>query len=188
MQSNDEKQTISDEEDVIEGVVETSSSDETADNSMKLAELQQQLKEAQTKSAENLEGWQRTLADFANARRRFEKTQYEAQSNAKVELATELLPILDDFALAMGNVPANIAQDAWYKGVEMIPRKLQTILDRLSIEKIATVGHPFDPTLHNAIMSEKSHEYESGIIIREFQLGYKVGDRILRTAVVAVAA
>lgn len=188
MQNNNE-QSIDNEEDVIDGIpVESSSSNETADNSMTVAELQRQLKEAQMKSAENLEGWQRTLADFANARKRFEKSQYDAQSNAKVELATELLPILDDFALAMDNVPASIAQDAWYKGVEMIPRKLQTILERLNIEKITTVGQPFNPTLHNAIMSENSHEYESGIIIKEFQVGYKVGDRILRTAVVAVAA
>lgn len=150
--------------------------------------LEERLAAAEARAAENLEGWQRARAEFANARKRFEKLQSEAWTNAAVEIASQLLPVLDDFDLALANVPDDIAQSEWYGGLQLVPRKLETILERINIERIAAVGQPFDPHLHNAIMREPSDEYATDTVLRQFQAGYRIGERVIRPAVVVVAA
>ena len=141
--------------------------------------LEAQLAEAKANAAANLEGWQRTLAEFANARKRMDKQRAEAYSTATADAASKLLPVIDDFDRAIDN---------WFEGLRLIQKKLASILENASIERIITVGQPFDPNVHEAILQEPSDEYESGIIIRELQSGYKVGDRVIRPALVCVAA
>lgn len=150
--------------------------------------LEAQLAEAKANAAANLEGWQRTLAEFANARKRMDKQRAEAYSTATADAASKLLPVIDDFDRAIANVPPAIAADNWFEGLRLIQKKLASILENASIERIITVGQPFDPNVHEAILQEPSDEYESGIIIRELQSGYKVGDRVIRPALVCVAA
>lgn len=150
--------------------------------------LEERLAAAEAKAAENLEGWQRARAEFANARKRFEKLQSDAWTNAAVEIASHLLPVLDDFDLAMANVPEEIAQSEWYGGLRLVPRKLEAILERINIERIPAVGAQFDPHLHNAIMREPSDDFETDTVLRQFQAGYRIGDRVIRPAVVVVAA
>lgn len=150
--------------------------------------LEDQLAEAKATAAANLEGWQRTLAEFANARKRMDKQRAEAYTSATADAASKLLPIIDDFDRAIANVPSTIATDGWFEGLRLIQKKLTGILENANIERIATVGQPFDPNVHEAILQEPSDEHESGIIIRELQSGYKVGDRVIRPALVCVAA
>lgn len=167
------------ETDVDEDVVEEEEARELT--------VEEQLVEAQAKSAENLEGWQRAVAELANARKRFDKQRAEARKRATSDVINELLPVLDDLQLAMANVPETITNDQWFEGINMVPRKLGTVLERLNISKIEAIGHPFDPNCHNAIMREASDEYESGTIVKEYQSGYKMGDYVIRPAIVAVA-
>ena len=159
-----------------------------AASDMALAGLAQRLAQAEQAAARNLDGWQRALADFANARRRMDKQLSEAYVNARVEIATRLLPGLDDLALAMGSVPEAVARSEWYTGLQLVERKFNSILEAIQIERIPAVGQPFDPTYHEAIMQEDSAEFADGIIIRELQVGYKIGDRVLRPSLVCVAA
>lgn len=152
------------------------------------AQAAEQLAAAEMRAAENLEGWQRAVAELANARKRFERQRTELRTRITIEIVEELLPIVDDLTLAMANAPTTLAEDDWYKGFTLIPRKLQAMLDRLRVERIEAIGRPFDPHLHNAIMQEPHAEYPSGTVVREFQPGYKLGDDVIRTSVVAVAA
>lgn len=150
--------------------------------------LEEQLTQAQAEAARNLDGWQRALADFANARRRLDKQLSEAYVNARVDIASRLLPLLDDFALAMANAPEDIMRREWFTGLQLIERKMTNILDSIQIERIPSVGQAFDPQFHEAVMQEASDHYASGVIVRELQSGYKIGERVLRPAMVIVAA
>ncbi|MBP8002314.1 MAG: nucleotide exchange factor GrpE [Chloroflexi bacterium] len=150
--------------------------------------LEEQLAEAKASAAANLEGWQRTLAEFANARKRMEKQRTEAYTNATTDTLSKLLPIIDDFDRAIANVPSGIAGDGWFEGIRLVQKKLNGLLENANIERITTVGQPFDPNIHEAILQEPSDTHESGNIIRELQSGYKIGDRIIRPALVVVAA
>lgn len=143
---------------------------------------------AEAKAAEYLEGWQRARAEFANARKRLERERGEARRNATIDVVGRLLPILDDFERAMESVPGNIANDSWFEGVALVYRKLTSILDNVNIERIEAVGQPFDPNLHEAVLQEESDEYESGVVVRELQTGYRLNDRVIRPAMVVVAA
>ncbi|HFC11808.1 MAG TPA: nucleotide exchange factor GrpE [Anaerolineae bacterium] len=149
--------------------------------------LEEQLADALAQSAENLEGWQRARAEFTNARKRFDQQKIAARTNALVEIAEKLLPVIDDFDLAFANVPEEVRETDWFSGVELIPRKFTTILENLNIERIASVGEPFDPNIHNALMREASDKYQSDTVIKEYQAGFKIGDRIIRPALVVVA-
>lgn len=149
--------------------------------------IEQQLAAVQQEAAKNLEGWQRALADLANARKRFEKQSQSAYANATVEVVSKLLPIMDDFERAMVNVPAEVANHSWFQGLNGVARKLNGILDGVRVERIPAVGQPFDPNVHEALSSEASQEYESGLVIKELVAGYRFEDRVIRPALVIVA-
>ncbi len=150
--------------------------------------LEQLLAATQAEAAKNLDGWQRALADLSNARKRFDKQSQTAYENATVAVVSKLLPVIDDFDRAMVNVPAEVAQSSWFDGLNGVLRKFNTILEGINAERITAVGEPFDPNLHDAISTENSDDYPSGTVIRELVAGYRIGERIIRPAMVIVAA
>ena len=152
-----------------------------------LTTTESQLAEALAEAARNLDGWQRALADLANARKRFEKLTQSAYTDATVDVVSKLLPIIDDFDRALETVPAEISENSWFDGLNGMHRKFSKILETINAERINAVGQPFDPNQHEALMTEPSTEYESGIVIRELQAGYRIGDRVIRPALVYVA-
>ena len=149
--------------------------------------LEEQLAEAQAEAARNLDGWQRTQAEFANARKRFEKQRLEANSNATADVIAKVLPVIDDFDRALENVPDTVATDGWFEGIQLVHRKLNTILEHFNVVPIEAVGQTFDPALHEALMQEPSDTYDSGMVTRELQKGYKRGERVIRPSLVYVA-
>ena len=150
--------------------------------------LEQQLETAQAEAARNLDGWQRTQAEFANARKRFEKQRAETYVDANSNLVAKLLPLIDDFERALENVPDGNAGDPWVAGVSLVYRKMLAVMDELNVQPIPAVGEHFDPNLHEALSQEESEEYESGLIVREMRRGYRLGDRIIRPSLVTVAS
>ena len=170
-------------EDVVEDASAAAESAEPAELS-----LEEKLENALAESAKNLDGWQRALADLSNARKRFDRQTQMSYTNATVEVVSKLLPAIDDFDRALQSVPAEIAENAWFDGLNGVLRKLNHILEGINAERIPSVGEPFDPTYHEAISSEDSDEYESGIVTKELQAGYKIGDRVIRPSLVFVAA
>lgn len=149
--------------------------------------LEEQLAAAQAEAANNLDGWMRAQAEFANARKRMEKQRTETYLNATADTAAKLLPVIDDFDRAIENVPDAIAENSWLEGIQLVQRKLATILEGLNVKPIEAVGQPFDPKYHEAIMQETTDEYESGVVSKELQKGYQLGDRVVRPSLVYVA-
>lgn len=150
--------------------------------------LEEQLAVAEAQAAEYLEGWQRARAEFSNARKRMDRDRAEARRNATIDVVSRLLPILDDFERALETVPDEISGNTWFEGVALVHRKLRSILESVDIEPIEALGQPFDPNVHEAVLQEESDEHESGIVIKELQTGYRLKDRVIRPAMVVVAA
>ncbi len=153
-----------------------------------LSHLQEQLNEAQAQAQEYLDGWQRSRAEFANYKRRIERDRELMQQEAVVRVVTRYLPILDDLERALQNRPQEGEGAAWAEGIELIYRKMLTALEADDIQPMNAEGEMFDPNFHEAIMQEESDEHESGQIISVLQKGYRIGERVLRPALVKVAA
>jgi len=153
----------------------------------RVAELEAKLAEVQAQAEDYLDQWRRTAAEFANYRKRQEREQEEFIKQANANLISKLLPVLDDFDLAFEHLPEDVAKSSWVEGFALIHRKLQNILEQEGVTPIEAVGQPFDPTLHEAVSHEESDEVESGHIIAEVRKGYRMGDKVLRPALVRVA-
>ena len=159
------------------------------------AALQKELETAKAQAAEYLEGWQRARAEFANYKRRVEKEQSEANQNATSRVIGRFVDVLDDFNRAVQDKPADsgdptayaAALAQWATGVTLIQRKLQSILDAEGVERIKAEGQNFDPALHEAVTHEDSAEHQPGQIIAVLRQGYRIGDKIIRPALVRVA-
>lgn len=129
----------------------------------------------------------RVQADFDNFRRRTQKEKEELAQYATSKLVTELLPVLDNFERALATTPAGADSEAFAKGVNMIFRQLDGVLKSEGLTAMDTVGQPFNPEYHQAIMQVESEEYEEGIVTEEVQKGYLLKDKVLRPAMVKVS-
>lgn len=147
--------------------------------------LQRQLEEAEAKAAENLDGWQRAQAEFINYKNRIQRDRELDYASMKGDIIKKMLPVLDDMERALANRPEG---DSWANGLELIARKFQNILDAEGVKRIEAAGQPFDPNFHEAISSEPNDEVESGYVIEVMQNGYMLGERVVRPAMVRVAA
>ncbi len=151
-------------------------------------ELAQKLQQSQTQAKDNLDGWQRERADFANYKRRIERDQQTAQQNMTIEIIKKYLAVADDLERALKNQPATGSEAiAWAEGIELILRKLQGILNSEGIERIPAENEEFDPSRHEAISYEESPDHKGEQIIEVVLQGYTLGDRIIRPAKVRVA-
>ena len=151
---------------------------------MDVEALMDQLKDAESKLAESVEGWQRSQADFQNYRKRVERDNEMNYASMKSDIIKKILPVLDDLERALQNRPAD---DAWGSGVELIARKFQNILDVEGVKRIEAAGAEFDPRFHEAISHEHNEDFESGHVIEVVQNGYMLGERVIRPALVRVA-
>lgn len=129
----------------------------------------------------------RVQADFDNFRRRTQKEKEELAQYATSKLVTELLPVLDNFERALATSPAGADSEAFTKGVNMIFRQLEGVLKSEGLAAMETVGQPFNPEYHQAIMQVESEEHEEGIVTEEVQKGYLLKDKVLRPAMVKVS-
>ena len=130
----------------------------------------------------------RLYAEFDNARKRFERERAEFARYAGEQLITDFLNILDDLertVQAANNKHEDYA--AFLKGIEMVMAHIFELLKRNDVRPIEAVGKPFDPHCHEVLMQAESSEHPDGIVIEEFQKGYRIGDRVVRTAKVKVA-
>ncbi len=154
-----------------------------------VARLQAELTAERTRADEMLDKFQRSAAEFQNARRRQERQMAEEVERASLHIIKRLLPVMDDFGLAFQNVPATVTdeENAWLNGFRQIQKKLQGILEDAGVTPLATDG-PFDPTWHDAVTSEPHDSLASGQIIATLRTGYEHKGRVLRPALVRVAA
>ncbi|MEO6712154.1 MAG: nucleotide exchange factor GrpE [Mycobacteriales bacterium] len=143
---------------------------------------------AQRQTAEHLATLQRTAAEFANYRRRTMEEREREAGLASEYLLRKVLTIADDFDRAIDARPADLADSPWVEGITAIDRKLRGLLESEGVKPIESVGRQFDPREHEAITSVPATGRPDGEVVIEVQRGYRLRDRVLRPALVAVAA
>jgi molecular chaperone GrpE len=126
----------------------------------------------------------RSLADFDNARKRFEQQRSDFLQFAAADLVKNLLPVLDDFERAL---KVETADRNFAKGIELIHQRLAETLKRMGLEPFDSTGKPFDPNLHQAVERVESQDHEDQTVLAEFQRGYNFKGKLLRPAMVKVA-
>ena len=154
----------------------------------KLDLIKAALEVSEAKASEYLDGWQRTQAEFANYKKRVHRDRELINQDAVGKVVRNYLPILDDLERALKDRPQEDDNAAWANGIELISRKMVTLLENDGVVPIDAVGELFDPNLHEAIAQVPGGNYESGQIIEVVQTGYRIGERILRPARVVIAA
>jgi len=143
-----------------------------------VALLEQQL-------AELTEALQRERADVINVRRRHEEQVAGLKSMIKANVVRDLLPVVDNFERALKHVPKDLEQNDYIKGVQTVVKQFEKTLAELGVERIKTVGEPFDPKYHEAVSMEDG-DGAVETVSEELQAGYKLGDEVIRHAMVRV--
>ena len=152
----------------------------------------EQIAELQTRAAKADENWERllrTTADFDNFKKRAAREKIEAGQYANASLLQKLLPVLDNFEMAL--TAAQAAQGdklaSLSTGVTMIQQQLKNALTETGLEEIEAAGLPFDPHLHEAVSQMETVEVPEGHVAQQLRKGYKLKERLLRPATVIVA-
>ncbi len=182
-------------EEVIEEVVEDAAEapaeepakkDKKSENKKQKAEIEKlkaELEEEKAKTKEAEDKYLRCAAEYDNFRRRSQKERESIYSDAKADAIKELLPMIDNLQRATGYTEA----DKVAEGVSMILGTLPDVLSKMGIEAYGEPGEQFDPNIHNAVMHEENPEKGENEIAAVFQQGYRMGDKIIRYAMVTVA-
>ncbi len=126
----------------------------------------------------------RTLAEYDNFRKRSQKEKDAIYPEAVANTVLAFLPVLDNFERA---VAAECKDADFKKGIELIMTAFKDCLTKLKVEEIASLGEEFDPNLHNAVMHIEDDTTADNVIVEVFQKGYKLGDKVIRHAMVKVA-
>jgi len=170
-QETTDAQDGSEVEQVIEEVVSEGPSE--------LELVQQQLEEETNRHL-------RLRADYENFKRRVQLDREAADKYKSQGLLTNLLPVLDNFARAMEVETVSEESQSLRKGLEMVYKTLVEATEREGLQMVESEGVAFDPTIHQAVMTDTDDSKESGIVLQELQKGYKYKDRVLRPAMVKV--
>ncbi len=130
-------------------------------------------------------------AETQNVRRRMEKELADARAYAATAFARDILSVADNVSRALQAIPADLRDDDRFKGLvtglEATGRELENVFGRHGIEKVTALGEVLDPNLHQAMLEMPTDDAEPGTIVQEMQAGYRIKDRLLRPALVAVA-
>lgn len=174
----------------IDEAAEQAAASEDADQEIDLVSisgLKEELESVKSQADEYLDGWQRARAEFANYKKRTDREQQELRSRIAGETISRYLGVVDDLERALRERPADGDAAAWAEGIELIYRKLVTLLESEGVYRIAADGQEFDPNLHEALSHEESSDHREGQVIEVIQPGYRMGERVLRPALVRVA-
>lgn len=160
-----------------------------------LAELvatRAELKRVEAETADLKDRLARRQADFENYRKRVERERADTYERAVAEIAAQLLPVLDNLKRAL-DVEANVESTEsdefrhFLSGVDLIFKQLTGVLEALGVKPITAVGALFDPHIHEAVVSESTDEYEPDTVMQEIIRGYRLGEKLIRPALVKVA-
>ncbi len=164
---------------------------ETVEESQEVVDEESQwaeeLSAARAEAQEYLDGWQRARAEFANYKKRVERENRESYKRVAGDILSRYLSVIDDLELALKERPQEGDAGAWAKGIELIYQKLLGLLEAEGVERIQAEGETFDPMLHEALSHEESSDHQDGQIIEVIRQGYRMGERVLRPALVRVA-
>lgn len=144
----------------------------------KTSKLEQQI-------AELTEALQRERADATNIRRRHDEELKNLQSYVKAKVVKDLLPVIDNFERALKHVPSDLVENEYVKGVQGVVKQFEKTLQDIGVQRIQTVGQPFDPIFHEAVSMEEG-EGTKEVVSEELQSGYEVDGTVIRHAMVRV--
>ncbi|MDD1418407.1 nucleotide exchange factor GrpE [Dolichospermum sp. ST_sed1] len=154
-----------------------------------LSELSQQIEILKSQLEDRSTQYMRIAADFENYRKRTAKEKEENDLQVKRNTITELLPIVDNFERARAHLkPQGEGEMTIHKSYQGVYKQLVDCLKRLGVAPMRPEGQEFDPNLHEAVMREPTDEYPEGTVLEELVRGYYFGERVLRHAMVKVAA
>jgi molecular chaperone GrpE len=148
---------------------------------------EEQLEEEKKRSADYLDKWRRSAAEFANYKKRLEKERAEYALFASSMLLAKLLDVMDGFDAAFSAIPDKFRGEPWVEGIRLVEQKLRNVLESEGVKPIEAKGKEFDPNFHEAMFYEQSAGEPEGRVIGEFQRGYMLGDRVLRPTRVKVS-
>ena len=188
---------LSDEED---DSVDVLSSEDEADNAettggpdtAELIATRSELKRIEAENADLKDRLARRQADFENYRKRVERERSETYNRVVADVAAKLLPISDNLKRALDAEASVEAAESdefrhFLSGVDLIWKQLNGVLEALGVKPIPAVGEHFDPHVHEAVVTEATDEYEPDTVMQEIVAGYRLGDKLIRPALVKVA-
>ena len=151
-----------------------------------------ELKRVEAENAELKDRLARRQADFENYRKRVERERSETYNRVVADVAAKLLPVSDNLKRALEAESSVEAAESdefrhFLSGVDLIWKQLNGVLEALGVKPIPAVGEPFDPHVHEAVVTEPTDEYEPDTVIQEIVAGYRLGDKLIRPALVKVA-
>ena len=151
-----------------------------------------ELKRVEAENADLKDRLARRQADFDNYRKRVDRERSETYNRVVADVAAKLLPVLDNLKRALeaeASVEASESDEFrhFLSGVDLIYKQLNGVLDALGVKSIVAVGEQFDPHIHEAVATEATDEYEPDTVMQEIVAGYRLGDKLIRPALVKVA-
>lgn len=147
---------------------------------------EEELEQLRQENAELLEKLQRVSADYANFQKRAPKQIAEAVAFEKERIVKSVLPAMDNFEHTLSHAESAENVEAIAKGVRIIYDQMLDVLKSHNVEQIKSLGEKFDPSMHQAVMQTRDEEKEDGVVLEEYQKGYKLDDRVIRPAKVVV--
>ncbi len=154
--------------------------------------IEAELRKVKAEHKELHDSTARRQADFDNYRKRVERERSETYNRVVADVVGKLLPVMDNLRRAHeaeSSIESTESQEFrnFLHGVELISKQLNGVLEHFGIEQVPTVGHPFDPHVHEAITTEQTDEFEPDTVMQEIMRGYRLGEKLLRPAMVKVA-
>lgn len=193
-----ENEVLSDrEEDASLDALSTAEPAETSEapggpDTAELIATRSELKRVEAENAELKNQLARRQADFENYRKRVDRERTETYNRVVVDIAAKLLPVSDNLKRALEAESSVEAAESdefrhFLSGVDLIWKQLHGVLEALGVKPIPAVGEPFNPHVHEAVVTEATDEYEPDTVMQEIVAGYRLGDKLIRPALVKVA-
>lgn len=179
--------TVKSESLATEPIVDTADSGGAPDENHNLAALLDNLKAVTEERDEAKDQMLRAHAEMQNLRRRTQEQLEQTRKMATESLVGRLLPVLDNFERSMEALSSGASAEAVLEGVKSIESQLRTALESVQVRKIETVGHPFDPAVHDAIATVEDTEATDGTVVEQLEAGYTMAGHVIRPAKVRVA-
>ena len=170
-----------------EDVIEQTASDESIPSDEEISEYNDtasKIDEIESALEETKDKYLRLMAEYDNYRKRTAKEKTETYNNAVSDSVTEILPVIDTFEMAL---KTECSDESFKTGVEKIYNMFRKSLEKLGVTEIEALGKEFDPNLHNAIKQVEETDYAENYVCEVFQKGYRLGKKVIRHSMVAVA-
>lgn len=149
--------------------------------------LEEKLGQAQKEVAESKDRYIRLYAEFENFRKRAQREKEEFTRFAAEQVIKDLLPILDDLERALSHAEKSQEIKGLIEGMRLVEKQWTTSLEKAGLTPFSSLGQPFDPHMHEAMAQIETDQQAPGTVVQEYRKGYRIHDRLIRPALVAVA-